>query len=340
MRYTLTFHYAKNYGAFLQCYALQSAIKNSIVLNYIPYWTFFASKKLPVFFRWVVGSIRKKKNISKFKELSKIRLSNCISSELDATFLKSEDYLVIGSDQVWNPLFVYDDFIYFGKIPQKKVKRISYAVSMGMTHWPKEYEKKVLPLLKNFSAISVREESSAKYLKSLGLKNVVCVCDPTILHKADFYRKEFPYEYTGLKKIFVYIIREKIPENVLSCFPEEKNFCFLNKKETLISVSHWLSNIDNSTFIITDSFHCVVFCLLFHKPFLVIFNQSDGKGMNERFATLLGKIHLEYRCLNGYETSAEILEIINKHIDWNVVVKKLDEWRKFSLNWLMNALEN
>ncbi|QKX44717.1 polysaccharide pyruvyl transferase family protein [Escherichia coli] len=31
------------------------------------------------------------------------------------------------------------------------------------------------------------------------------------------------------------------------------------------SVPEWLSNIKNANFVITDSFHCVCFCLLFFQ---------------------------------------------------------------------------
>jgi hypothetical protein len=195
-------------------------------------------------------------------------------------------------------------------------------------------------MLKRFDAISVREESSVPYLTSLGLKNVVCVCDPTILHKGDFYREQFPASKISKDEyVFVYKIREQIPKAVQEIFPNKVITVDLQKRKTLVSVTDWLSYIDNAKFVVTDSFHCAVFCILFHKPFLVIPNQSTGKGMNERFATLLGKTSLEYRCLSCEESTEQVLEKLNSPIDWGHVDAVLEEWRTYSANWLKNALE-
>ena len=209
-----------------------------------------------------------------------------------------------------------------------------------MKQWPKDFEQLVLPMLKRFDAISVREESSVPYLTSLGLKNVVCVCDPTILHEGDFYREQFPATKVYKEEYaFVYKIREQIPKAVQEIFPNKVITVDLQKRKTLVSVTDWLSYIDNAKFIVTDSFHCAVFCILFHKPFLVIPNQSTGKGMNERFATLLGKTSLEYRCLSCEESTEQVLEKLNSPIDWDHVDAVLEEWRTYSANWLKNALE-
>ena len=62
--------------------------------------------------------------------------------------------------------------------------------------------------------------------------------------------------------------------------------------------------------------------------------------MNERFATLLGKTSLEYRCLTCEESTEQVLEKLYSPIDWNHVDAVLEEWRTYSANWLKNALEN
>ena len=249
---------------------------------------------------------------------------------------------IAGSDQIWNPKCIQNlTNEYFLNFTPDSCKRISYAASLGMKQWPKDFEQRVLPMLQRFDAISVREESSVPYLTSLGLKNVVCVCDPTILHKSDFYKEQFPATKVYKEEYaFVYKIREQIPKAVQEIFPNKVITVDLQKRKSLVSVTDWLSNIDNAKFVVTDSFHCAVFCILFHKPFLVIPNQSTGKGMNERFATLLGKTSLEYRCLSCEESTEQVLEKLNSPIDWGHVDAVLEEWRTYSGNWLKNALEN
>lgn len=350
-KFEINFHYEKNYGAFLQAYALQCKLGAKII-NFCPgmfYYKFVGEaslKKHPIlghllhFIRYCRFRIRLGLHFPEFKKLNKTKKNSSVPS-VKKLYLANDAAYIVGSDQVWNPQFIFRrENFYFLNFASKNSKCISYAASLGMKQWPKPFEQKVLPMLKRFDAISVREESAVSYLTSLGLKNVVCVCDPTILHKGDFYRKEFPYENVKEEFSFVYRIREVVPDSVQNILLPQNREIWLSKpwRWRLPSVTQWLQNIDNAKFVVTDSFHCAVFCILFHKPFLVIPNRSTGKGMNERFATLLGKTGLEYRCLTCEESSEEVLQKLNTPVDWGTVDAILEEWRTYSASWLEKAL--
>lgn len=294
-----------NYGQFLQAFALQKFLgESSYILD---------------------SSIVKWKNREKFDELKMVNRGLNANAKI----------LITGSDVVWRASFNnenLDSFYYFLAFVNEKQRRISYAASLGAKDWSIEFEKQVLPHLNKFSAISVREESSAEYLRRLGL-DAVCVCDPTILHKAEFYRENFYNNYENIQiipYIFVHSY-EKIPK--------------LNNEIQIVSVTsdmsiyEWINSIEFAEFVMTDSFHCICFCILFHKPF-VVFKVKNLKQRNERFNTILNKIHLEYRLLDGTETEKEILEIVYKQIDWNLIDDILEEWRTYSASWLRNALDN
>lgn len=354
--FLITFQNNNNYGAFLQMFALQKKLDlaNMKVFDYRPscislhslYLSNKIKKRLPFFWHIIaLGCYFLKRKQNKFIENKKIRKTRRLFSI--KKIKENKQTLVVGSDQVWNPYCIHYNIlvqnidVYFLNFGSDSAKRISYAASLGMKKWPKDFEQRVLPMLQRFDAISVREESSVPYLTSLGLKNVVCVCDPTILHEGDLYREQFPATKVYKEEYaFVYKIREQIPKAVQETFPNKVITVDLQKRKSLVSVTDWLSYIDNAKFVVTDSFHCAVFCILFHKPFLVIPNQSTGKGMNERFATLLGKTSLEYRCLSCEESTEQVLEKLNSPIDWNHVDAVLEEWRTYSANWLKNALEN
>ncbi len=350
--FEINFHYGKNYGAFLQAYAL-SKKEGCTIVDFRPNYTFLVSKrgkgKIPFFWRlyalykYLKIGIRLFYRLLDFSEYGKFVTTKPFSTvrQVQKFPFPNRSSFIAGSDQIWNPGFIsQQEQIYFLNFGPDKAKRISYAASLGMKAWPKPFEQKVLPMLQRFDAISVREESAVSYLTSLGLKNVVCVCDPTILHKGDFYRKEFPYEKIEEEFSFVYRIREVVPDSVQSILLPQNREIWLSKPRRwrLPSVTQWLQNIDNAKFVVTDSFHCAVFCILFHKPFLVIPNRSSGKGMNERFATLLGKTGLEYRCLTCEESSEEVLQKLNTPIDWEKVDAILEDWRTYSANWLEKAL--
>lgn len=342
---TITFANNANYGAFLQAYSLQNLIgrKNDIA-NEKPLLKHLVSyqrrKKFKLLWRILAGYrlfFRK----TALHEIYRLRIKEQ-SIFLCKNINQKYSIFIAGSDQIWNPKFISErEEIYFLDFAPPSAKRISYAASLGMKQWPKDFEQRVLPMLQKFNAISVREESSVPYLTSLGLKNVVCVCDPTILHNGDFYRREFPgAKIPKNEYAFVYKIRERIPEPVQEIFADKVITVDLQKKRTIVSVTDWLGLIDHAKFVVTDSFHCAVFCLLFHKPFIVLPNNSTQQGMNERFATLLGKTGLEYRCIGKNDSSEEISEKLNAPVDWAEVESILQEWRTYSANWLKNALEN
>jgi len=335
----ISYRFHVGYGFILQALALQKylrAIGYSVkhLKLFRPYNSYVSKEKqnkYPAFIWKPVAIYRKLKAI--------FSMEKKFFHELDLKFTKSlaidnDKCFIVGSDQIWNPdLMLNMEQIYFLEFTNS-VKKISYAASLGMQKWPKEFEQRVLPLLQKFHAISVREESSVKYLHSLGL-NAVCVCDPTILHKADFYRKEFSLKKNSSEDyIFTFRIRENIPI-LCNC---KTITVHLHNKKTLVSVSEWLSLIDNAEFVLTDSFHCVVFCILFHKQFAVFQNKGKEEGMNERFTTILGKTGLEYRILQDTETEEQILTVVKRPIDWVRVDAVLDEWRHYSANWLNNAL--
>jgi hypothetical protein len=331
------------YGFVLQAFALQkflifAGFSAEHLKLFMPSNNYVSEQKkniFPIFIWKPIAILRKMKYIlqnlfyyRKFFYKVNLKFTNNFAIDKDNCF-------IVGSDQVWNPNFIKNmERIYFLDFTDS-AKKISYAASLGMREWPKEFEQMVLPWLKKFHAISVREENSAEYLRNLGL-NAVCVCDPTILHEGDFYRREFDLRSLGDKGKFVfnYFFRGAIPQ-----IDEIENITvnFKNKK-TMVSVNKWLSLIDNSIFVLTDSFHCVVFCLLFHKPFAVFQNNGELKGMNSRFSTILGKMNLEYRLLQGTEPEGQILDIINREIDWRRIDEILEEWRNYSKKWLMEAI--
>jgi hypothetical protein len=329
---TVTWFRGKNYGAFLQAFALQKILGNENTLLDMPLDLYVSRiRNLPKIC-WIPWALmRKYIFLSPFKEISKLQKSKSFAT-LKQLFSNppKADAFVVGSDQVWGVAAVVDKepYYYLDFVPES-ARRISYAPSLGRKSWPKEYEIKVLPILRKFYAISVREESSAEYLRSLGL-NAVCVCDPTILHTADFYRKEFynpsmePHPSDPFT--FIYRLREELSEDLIYKLKNKKLLWQDMHQRKRIPVAEWLWNIDHASLVVTDSFHAVVFCLLFHTPFEVILNQGAHKGMNERFSTLLGKAGLPLA-----PNPAEI--------DWESVDTKLAEWREYSKTWLMNALE-
>lgn len=100
----------------------------------------------------------------------------------------------------------------------------------------------------------------------------------------------------------------------------------------LLSIEEWLGNIKNAELVITDSFHGMVFSIIFHVPFVVIANKSRGA---DRFDSLLNRLELLERL--AYKPS-EVCGIVQKSINWKRVEMLLHEYQFESIDFLNNCL--
>lgn len=255
------------------------------------------------------------------------------------------DTIIVGSDQVWRPKYlpnIYDFFLEF--VEDKNVKKIAYAASFGTStpEYTEEQKLKCGHLISSFSAISVRENSGLDVIRSFGWKtNSIpqLVLDPTFLLERDKY-----FEYLLLDEsnnIFCYILDKdeknteliKLAEQILHTSSFEIMKDSMSKSFCQPSIETWLSCIYNSKFVLTDSFHGMVFSIIFNKPFAVCVNHNRGA---DRFRSLLFQLNLESRIINSKK---ELETIINKSICWNEVNKKLQAMRLASLHFLTESLK-
>ena len=101
-------------------------------------------------------------------------------------------------------------------------------------------------------------------------------------------------------------------------------------------VENWIKKLAGARFVITDSFHGLVFSLLYKTPF-VVFATPNGK--NSRLENLLELVGLTDRYIEGYNPD-KINVILNQNIDFDKVHVILKEERCKSWAYLKNALKN
>lgn len=188
----LTFHRAHNYGAVLQCYALQQYLVNQghsvSVIDYEPQefrdfynWCKpdFLKVRNPIeLIRRLTILNRRRQRYASFRKFISLKLNLCPIGEI---FSNPFDLVIVGSDQVWNCINGIDPF-YWGAIKFPIQTTVaSYAASM-----PDKIDKELSPRLKtlldNFKYISVRETLLQTNLINLtGRNDIYQVVDPTLL---------------------------------------------------------------------------------------------------------------------------------------------------------------
>lgn len=267
------------------------------------------------------------------------------------------DAYVVGSDQCWRPCYnAFLSSMFLDFVQDKQVKRIAYAASFGTDKWeftPQQTAVCAL-LAKKFDMVSVREDSGVKLCKEhLGV-DAVHVLDPTMLLTKEEYiqliEKEKEPKSNGT--LFNYILD---PDAKKSVFIQKvakakglKAFQVLPKCQTetrtkedvkkciedcvFPGVTTWLRAFMDAEMTIVDSFHGMVFSIIFNKPFWAIGNVSRGMS---RFTSLLKMFHLEDRLLD-----ADNLDDVDfsKPIDWTMVNGILEEKRRECKKLLLTNL--
>lgn len=328
----LTFHWGTNYGGVLQAYALQTFLKNTgfdvQIINFAPH-TFrdsfvkcFYSKNPKTIFENITNYF-KERNIKQFRNKHLIQTKRYFTpGELIANPPKMDVYIT-GSDQVWNPYGLKsNEKIYFLPYGSESCIKLSYAASFGVTDYPVELLKQIAPLLKKFKAISVREKSGINILQKAGINNGLLLPDPTLLLTAENYNSIIQNEELSERSDFFFYVLQKHQNCINKIYRQlEKDksnkIVHSNKiKNSVIGIETWLNYIKNTKFVITNSFHGVVFSIIFNTPFVVAPIEGRFEGMNDRIVTLLESYDLKDRIIWQYDLK-KIDGILKRPIDWN-----------------------
>ena len=256
--------------------------------------------------------------------------------------------VVVGSDQVWRLEYHQDDnsLAYFlDFVDRPYVKKISYAASFGDESWT--HPERIGPiskLLQSFDAVSVRERTGVDICeRSFGVYNCKLVLDPTLLVDPRFYETlACTATEVDTKLIVTYLLDGKsvggeIAEEVRSYLGEDSRIVALSLSSSrTISIPEWLKMFMSAKFVVTDSYHGMVFAILFRKNFLAIGNRKRGL---DRFRTLVAALGLESRLLVDGPTSP-IASLINTDIDFDKVHDRLEELRGLSRAFILDALSS
>lgn len=350
---------SENYGTLLQAYALQSKLRElgaTPILIEFPLRTkenkhigimqrcrsLFHTEKHYSF----IHKVRRKIECRIFKG-KRSKAARFISDNITIDSytrcidqIKSEKCILLaGSDQIWNTLNNPINGFYLFDYVQTDNKRCSYAASIGISDLDETQRKYYAEALKGFYSISFREKIAYDLLHDyLGNPIVRYDLDPTLL-----YDKRFWYTFTNNeveKKpyIFVYILRPdkrliKMARKISKrtgyriVFLGQYNDVFIGCK-TLFSagIEDFLSAIANAEMVITNSFHCTVFSIIFEKKFVSV----EIESTSSRVENLLSMTGLQNRLIKDIES----LDVIYQEYDTEHVKEILETEREKSLDYL------
>lgn len=367
----LTFHYAINYGALLQAYALSRACeKLGFDVELINYYNHRHERANNIIYdakRSFLKNIaytflvaphylqlkRKYKSFLMFKR-EYLNLTRRFETASDLIQnIPAKDFYISGSDQVFNPAFDENIMVYYQSfLKQPGTKKIAYAPSFGISVFDDSLRERLFDLLNDFDNLSCRENDGAEFLSRLTGKNVKIVLDPVfLLDEEEWGNIESDNEYIHKHEkgyIFVYDLNGR--DNLISISKKLQQkvnlpIVCLTTKKYLIGKYHvediiinagprdFLSLIHNATYVITDSFHGIAFSIIFQKQFLAY---NALPKASQRIKSLLGLINLKERIIDTANADEECI--------WQIISQKLDcqselrEYINLSVSYLNESL--
>ncbi len=342
----INLQHSPNFGACLVAYALQKAIErcgsHATIIDYRP------NKKHSLFSAAYRRERAESKNFEKFRAKFLKRTKPCRNID-DLSLLNEQfDTFVTGSDQVWRFRYVFRDlkeYLLAFAAPYKTL--FSYAASLGIDYWEGDdtATEIVCHNLKRFNAISVREESGIDICKNMFGVEAERVIDPTLLLKAEDYEPIMKDDKSSEAQPYIakmILDEEEETSKEVDRLAEENGWKVINiygerkiigGEETILCrpVGEWLNLLKNAEYVITDSFHCVCFSVLFKRPFTCVVNPERGASRLENILGILGLRERLVGSLIGYD--------LNKQsIDYKAIDCVLDKERANGYRYLRNCL--
>lgn len=345
----ITIHNITNFGSVFQAYALQKYLceqgHDVKIINYNPPYFRRRSVKSMIGIALNFGAYRRRKK--KFDDFvyGNMFLTREIRTyeELCAMQIDSVVYIA-GGDQLWNPH--YD----CGKDPAFKLaflppgsNKIAFGTSLGQANLSKEYLKQLHTLIKDFMFIGVREKCTIPPLAQLGLK-VKHVVDPTLLFPKEFYDKFIKKPQID-NYIFVYLVnKSKLLDDVVEYLSKKLGIkvveCSGFQKKSKADIylkdvgpKEVLSYLVHATYVLSASFHCTLFSVLYQKQFLTLL---PNESTNDRIIDFLSNLELDHRILRKPE---DIDKCILDPIDYDNAQRRLCQFLDESTKYLTDVLE-
>lgn len=345
-----------NYGSFLQAHALKSIIErlghevefiDIVPGEQLPQYRLDRFHKLRLLLRRIM--VRKPYQQLKYTYRLHKRFKTEFLRELSTNKRNAQnhfDVVVIGSDEVFN----IAQKTWFGFSPQlfgaglNTDKVITYAACFGATTINIIEElglsDRLAGLLKNFYAISVRDQNSKDIITELTESIPILHVDPVLAY-------DFKDEIKQIKSMEPYLLIYTYPGR-MNDENETKAIRAYAKKNGLRIISNanyfdWvdevitphpfevLSYFINASCIVTDTFHGSVMSIKFNKSFLTIVRNSNSN----KLSGLLSQFNLNARIV--YDMS-EFEDRMQNKIDYCTVNEIISREQVNTISYLRDNL--
>lgn len=267
---------------------------------------------------------------------------------------KSKEFyaVLVGSDQLWLPDMAVTNF-YTLRFAAPGVRRISYATSLGVSSYPNYAKKAAGDYWKEIDFLSVREEQGREIIQSIIDIPVEIVADPTYLLTREEWLERIPERkivddgyilcyFLGNTDKFVEFAKRFAKSKNLRLVSILSNECNSNDYSVFDEVligrgpEEFINLIRNASYVLTDSFHGLAFSVINEKQFYIFYrNRPEVKqSRHSRIDNIVKLWDVQDRLIIDPENAP----VTNDIIDYEVVGRKVDSFRKESIHFIEKAL--
>jgi len=361
-----------NYGATLQAVALNyflnsngfcaenidyndvNRVKNSLsfkqrIVNDL--WTKVAVK-------FIIGN-KKKEKFEAFRQANlKLSKGHWRSKETLVADCPEYDIYISGSDQIWNPDVMRDDYNYLLAFAPDGAKKIAYASSFGKSKLPDNKKEIYKKYLSQFNSIAVREKSGKDIINDLLGYMPEQVVDPTLLLNVGDWSKITAYQPSEEKYILCYYMPgdktvcgaiKKISEDL-----SKKTGCKivnLGLKEYYKFVPGMDCRVDagpadfvnlflGAECVVTNSFHGTAFSTNFGKKVYVPINKDldATKARHIRMVDYLKSIGMDNSIIPVGADGA-VPDVSTIEFDYETVNPNIQSMRDASVEYILSSIK-
>ncbi len=362
-----------NYGATLQAAALNyflnskgyaaenldyndlSRVRNSLsakqkIVNDL--WT-------KVFLRFFIGNKKNAKFEAFRKENIRFSFGRWRSKDALLKAVPKYDVYVSGSDQIWNPDVMRDDYNYLLAFAPEGANKVAYASSFGKSKLPDGKKDVYKKYLSEFNSIAVRENSGKAIVQELLGYEPTQVVDPTLLLNKTEWATLTKYKETQEKYVLCYYMPgDKVVTNAIkklsNALAKQNGLKIVNLglKEYYKFVPNMDCRVDagpadfvnlfmGAEYVVTNSFHGTAFSTNFGKKVYVPINKEldSTKARHIRMVDYLKSIGMEGSVIPVGSDGA-VPDVSSVMFDYGKVSAIIQELREHSVEYLLNALGN
>ena len=353
----LTFLHNDNYGSTLQAWALQKTLRDlgydALHLDYCPdtkekILNLLRSGNSPML---VVEGLRKRHvrqqqdgAVAKHASFADfyaqhMRLTDpCPNQRALARAAAHCSVLMTGSDQVFSPVWLNP--AYFLPFAEKHQRRMAYAPSLGVSQITSARKaKRMTRWLRDFEALSCREQEGAALLASLTGKTVPVLPDPVLLQHREAWLSLAENNVPAKPYLVTYFIGDNpaywekardlaasLGLDILVIPVTQSAYAQPFDKAEGLSPQAWLGRLAGAAHVLTDSFHGTAFSLLMHRPHTILrrYAEDDPESKNSRLDQLMRSLQLTPNALP----------------DWAEVDQRIAALREEGIHWLQTSLSS